>query len=173
MQILVRDRPFYLVDLMLEKSKMYHENHGSSYWHDLLAKERNGERYLFDSDHVEWLVPFAPLRGLNEFQAIVERKSNLKELDGKDWHGLAKGMTRVLQFYHSQGYTSFNAIVTSGPLDEHLDYFDVNVRIISRPGVQRFCFTDAWAVPYLLWDGEAVEQPEKLAERARGFFKTS
>ena len=48
----------------------------------------------------------------------------------------------------------------SGPMDEHLDYFDVNLRIVNRPGVQKVCFTDAWAVPYLLWDGEAVEEPE-------------
>jgi len=46
----------------------------------------------------------------------------------------------------------------------------VNLRIISRPGIQQFCFTDAWAVPYLLWDGEAVEEPELLAERMRAFL---
>jgi hypothetical protein len=55
-------------------------------------------------------------------------------------------------------------------LDAHLDYFDVNLRIMSRPGIQQFCFTDAWAVPYLLWDGEAVEEPEQLAERMRAFL---
>ncbi len=59
----------------------------------------------------------------------------------------------------------------SGPLNVHLDYFDVNLRIMSRPGIQQFCFTDAWAAPYLLWDGEAVEKPERFAERVRAFFK--
>jgi galactose-1-phosphate uridylyltransferase len=97
----------------------------------------------------------------------------LKELSESEWQGLAKGITKILKFYHSQGYASFNAILTSGPLNEHLDYFDVNLRIISRPGIQQFCFTDAWAVPYLLWDGEAVEEPERFAEKIRALFKGS
>lgn len=52
-------------------------------------------------------------------------------------------------------------------MDAHRDYFDVNLRIVSSPGIQPFCFTDSWAVPYLLWDGEAVEEPELLAERIK------
>jgi galactose-1-phosphate uridylyltransferase len=170
MQILVRDRPFYLVDLLIEESKKYYEEHGASFWQDLVVAEKNSERHLFVANGVEWLVPFAPLRGLNEAQAIVKGKSNLKELSDAEWLGLAEGMVRILKFYHSQGYATFNAVITSGPLDEHLDFFDVNVRIMSRPGIQQFCFTDAWAVPYLLWDGEAVEEPELLAQRIRAFL---
>jgi galactose-1-phosphate uridylyltransferase len=171
MQILARDRPFYLVGLLLEKSQAYYEQHGSSYWRDLVDAERNGERYLSELNGVDWLVPFAPLRGLNEVQAIVERKSSFKELGDKDWRGLADGVTNILRFYHSQGYVSFNIVLTSGPMNEHLEFFDVNLRMVSRPGVQQSCFTDAWAVPYLLWDGEAVEEPERLAERLKPFFK--
>ncbi|MCW4046504.1 MAG: hypothetical protein NWE99_02940 [Candidatus Bathyarchaeota archaeon] len=171
MQILVRDRPFYLVKLLMDKSQAYWEEHGTSYWRDLIAKEKNGERYLFEVNGVDWLVPFAPLRGLNEAQAVVNGKSSLKELGANEWQGLAEGITSILRFYSAQGYTSFNAILMSGPLDEHTDYFDVNLRIISRPGIQQFCFTDAWAAPYLLWDGEAVEEPERLAERIRAFLK--
>jgi galactose-1-phosphate uridylyltransferase len=157
--------------LQLEKSREYYEQHGSTFWHDLVAAERNGERYLSAINSVDWLVPFAPLRGINEAQAIVKEKSNLSELNDADWQGLADGITRVLTFYHSQGYVSFNIILLSGPLDEHLDYFDVNLRIVSRPGIQQFCFTDAWALPYLLWDGEAVETPERLAEKMKPFFE--
>jgi len=171
MQILARDRPFHLVNLLMDKSKAYYEKHHTSYWHDLVIKEKNAERYLFEINGVEWFVPFAPLRGLNEAQAIVKGKSNLKELSNGEWLGLAEGIAKILKFYHSQGYMSFNIILISGPLDENLDYFDVNMRIMSRPGTQQFCFTDAWAVPYLLWDGEAVEEPERFAERARTFFE--
>jgi UDPglucose--hexose-1-phosphate uridylyltransferase len=171
MQILARDRPFHLVDLLLQKSKAYYEKHGASYWRDLVAEEKNGERYLFEANGTEWLVPFAPLRGLNEAQAVVNGKSNLKELNKEEWQGLSEGISRILKFYHSQGYMSFNIIITSGPVDEHVDYFDVNLRVMSRPGIQQYCFTDAWAVPYLLWDGEAVEEPERFAERAKTFFK--
>lgn len=170
MQVLARDRPFYLVRLMLEKSRSYFENNKSSYWSNLLAKERNKERYLCEINGVEWLVPFAPLRGLNEAQAIVNGKSNLLELNDKDWLGLGEGISKILQFYHKEGYTSFNIILLSGPMNEHLNYFDVNLRIMSRPGIQASAFTDAWALPYLLWDGEAVEEPEQTAQKLKSFI---
>jgi UDPglucose--hexose-1-phosphate uridylyltransferase len=168
MQALVRDRPFYLVKLLLKKSKAYYNSYRSSYWSDLISTEKSkGERYMFESNGAEWLVPFAPLRGINEVQAIVNGKSNLLELTDREWLGMAEGLSKILQFYHRQGYISFNAIIVSGPMNKHLDYFDVNLRVMSRPGIQALSFTDAWALPYLLWDGEAVEAPELLAERAR------
>jgi UDPglucose--hexose-1-phosphate uridylyltransferase len=170
MQVLVRDRPFYLVGLTLEKSRAYSERYGSNYWRDLVEKERGGERHLFANNNVEWLVPFAPLRGMNEVQAVVRGRSNLLELSGEEWFELAEGISKVLRFYQEEGYSSFNVVLMSAPLNEHLDYFDVNLRIISRPGVQGSSFTDAWALPYLLWDGEAVEEPEKFAERVRRFI---
>jgi galactose-1-phosphate uridylyltransferase len=170
MQVLVRDRPFYLVKLLLEKSKEYFERNRSSYWKDLLEKERGRERYLFEVSGVEWLVPFAPLRGINEVQAIVRGRSNLLELSNKEWLAMANGISRILQFYGNEGYASFNIILMSGPSNEHLDYFDVNLRIISRPGIQSSNFTDAWALPYLLWDGEALEEPEQFAGRLRAFI---
>ncbi|MEM3627098.1 MAG: hypothetical protein QXZ25_03630 [Candidatus Bathyarchaeia archaeon] len=171
MQVLVRDRPFHLVRLMLEKSRDYLEGVGSSYWEDLLRHERDGARYLFGKNNVEWLVPFAPLRGINEVQAIVRDKSNLLELNDEELLELADGISKILRFYHEEGYVSFNIILMSGPINEHLKYFDVNLRIMSRPGVQASSFTDAWALPYLLWDGEAVEEPEKFAERLRTFLE--
>ena len=168
MQILVRDQPFYLTNLLLEKSRAYYESNESNYWTDLIAMEKeNHERYLFSERDVEWLVPFAPLRGLNEVQAIVKGKSHLLELTDEDWLGIAEGMTKILQFYHEQGYISFNMILLSGPLDRRLEYFNVNLRIMSRPGIQGLGFTDAWALPYFLWDGEAVEEPKSLAEKIR------
>jgi len=173
MQVLARDRPFYLIKLMLEKSNAYYESNKSSYWSDLVHKERGGERHLFERNGVEWLVPFAPLRGLNEVQAIVRGKSNLLELNDRDWRGLAEGIFNILQFYDGEGYVSFNIILMSGPMNEHLEYFDVNLRIISRPGIQALSFTDAWALPYLLWDGEAVEEPELFAERIRKFIEAN
>ena len=173
MQVLARDRPFYLTELLINRSEEYWRENGSSFWSDLLAVEKGKERYLFETKGVEWLVPFAPQRGLNEVHAIIRGKSNLLELDDEEWRGLGEGLVKILKFYHAQGYVSFNAVLVSGPMDEHLEYFDVNLRVISRTGIQQWNFTDAWALPYLLWDGEAVEEPERLAEKIRSFLGTS
>lgn len=171
MQILARDRPFYLVGLYLEKGREFYERHGSSYWQSLAAVERESVRHLFMINGVEWFVPFAPLRGLNEVQAIVPGKSNLLELAEDELIGLAEGLTRILRFYGREGYASFNAVLMSGPMDEHLEYFDVNLIVVSRPGVQPMGFTDAWTVSYILWDGEAVEEPEVFAGRVKAILE--
>lgn len=168
MQVLVRGRPFFLTKLMLEKSRAYRRRSRSSFWTDLLAAEKSGGRYLFETDGgVEWLVPFAPLRGINEVQAVVRGRSNMLELGDSEWKGLAEGISKILRFYHSEGYVSFNIVLLSGPMNEHLDYFDVNLRMISRPGIHALSFTDAWALPYLLWDGEAIQHPETLAKKIK------
>ena len=162
-----------MVKLLLDKSKAYHEGNGSSYWSDPISEERSGERYLFGMNNVDWSVPFAPIRGVNEVQAIVEGRSNLLELNDKEWLGLAEGISTILQFYGNEGYVSFNIVLASGPMDQHLGYFDVNLRMISRPGIQASSFTDAWALPYLLWDGEAIEEPELFAERIKKFIRAT
>ena len=170
MQILVRDRPFFLVDLMLRKSREYFDKYGSSFWQDLINIEHGEKRHLFSDGTVEWMVPFAPLRGINEVQAVVKGKSNFDEISESEWIELSEGFSKILSFYHKQGYKSFNAIIVSGPLNEHNDYFDVNLIVISRPGIQKYSFTDSWAVPYMLWDGEAVEEPESLAKKIRNYL---
>ncbi len=170
MQILVRETPFFLTKLLIEKSEEYYQRFGRKYWEDLLKIERNGDRYLFSENNVEWLVPFAPLRGIAEVQAIVSGRSNLLELKEEELRGLTEGLAKILKFYHQESLLSFNTILISGPLDQHLDYFDVNLRVMARPGLQGIGFTDAWALPYFLWDGEAVEEPEKLAERIKKYL---
>jgi UDPglucose--hexose-1-phosphate uridylyltransferase len=170
MQVLVRDRPYYLLKLMLEKSEAYFHKNGDSYWNDLIKSEKNGERYLFGADGVDWLVPFAPLRGLNEVQAVVDGKSNFLELGNSEWCKIAEGISEILKFYKSQGFESFNIILGSASMNKHLEHFSVNLRIVSRPGVQKWCFTDSWAAPYFLWDGEAVENPEKFSKRLTTFL---
>lgn len=170
MQILVRESPFFLVKLMLEKSEEYYSKVGSCYWSDLLDVEKKSERYLFSEDGVEWLVPFAPLRGIAEVQAIVPSRSNLLELTQEEIRGIASGVSKILKFYHNESLHCFNVVLMSGPLDRHLEYFSVNLRIMARPGLQGIGFTDAWALPYFLWDGEAVEEPEMLADRIKKYL---
>ncbi|MGQ9514259.1 MAG: hypothetical protein ACUVTL_04330 [Thermoproteota archaeon] len=102
--------------------------------------------------------------GSNYWQDLIqierEGERHLFEKNGVEWLGIAEGISTILNFYHSQGYTSFNIVLLSGPTSEHLDFFRVNLMMISRPGIQPSSFTDAWALPYLLWDGEAIDEPE-------------
>jgi len=40
-----------------------------------------------------------------------------------------------------------------------------------RPGIQASSFTDTWGLPYLLWDGEAVEEPDAFMQLSKEIIR--
>lgn len=170
MHALASDIPFQAIAQLLERSKGYRSDHNSSYWLDLIETEKGvNERYLGNIGSVHWLTPFAPM-GLNEAQAIVSEKSSLDQLSEPDFTGLAEGIVKVLRFYYDMGVHSFNLVLYSGPLGESNDYFDVNLRIVSRYGYKPRFVSDVWAMQYLLGDQEVYESPEETCVRLRNYF---
>jgi galactose-1-phosphate uridylyltransferase len=170
MHALATDIPFQVIAQLLERSRSYQESHNSSYWLDLIEAEKEADqRYLGNFGSVHWLTPFAPM-GLNEAQAIVSGKSNLDQLSESDLTGLADGVVRVLRFYHDIGVRSFNLALYSGPLGEPNDYFNVNLRIVSRYGYKPRFVSDVWAMQYLLGDQEVYESPEETRTKLTDYF---
>jgi len=171
MQVLGRDRPVTLQKLLIESSFEYTWRNGSSYWRDLINTERElNERYLNEKDGIVWIVPYAPTRGIMEVHGIAYEPLGIFELDDKHILAIADGMSKILLFYENMGVSSFNAAIIPGPLRSKLDYYHINIRVIARPGISRLSFTDSWCLPYLLWDGEAIEEPESLASELKNYF---
>jgi galactose-1-phosphate uridylyltransferase len=171
MQILAGDIPFYINAELLQNSQRYYNENSVNYWKKLVEAERNiGQRYLGKIGGTHWLVPFSPTRR-NEVHAIIENKSNFLEFNDDDLKWFAKGLSKVLKYYHDQRLSSFNFILYSGPLGERLDYFWAGLKVISRQNVQSCYLNDAWYGPYLLLDGYLLESPEELAEMLRPYFK--
>lgn len=170
-QILARDRPAMLQRILIEKSIEYAWRYGGDFWSDLVKAEKEGGRYIGSTGDVDWVSPFAPLRGTFEIQGVVLGKSKPDELSDDSLISMANGISKTLSFYNSMKILSFNAVVIFGPLKHHLPEYSVNVRIVARAGISSLSFTDSWALPYLLWDGESTEYPEETAKKAREFFK--
>ena len=171
-QALASDIPFQSIECLLERSRAYHDENGTTYWADLVETEKRlGERYLGSTRSVDWLTPFAPI-GLNEAQAILAGRSSFDELSGDDLEGLAEGLVKVLRYYHDMGVRSFNAIIHSGPLGQILDHFAVGLRIVSRYGYRPRFVSDVWALQYLLGEQEVYGSPEETAVKLRDYFKT-
>jgi UDPglucose--hexose-1-phosphate uridylyltransferase len=63
-----------------------------------------------------WITAFAPI-GFNEVQAVVSGCETFLDLTEDDLNALAMGISRVLQWYESIGYNSFNLALYSGPLN--------------------------------------------------------
>jgi len=155
---------------LLEASASYRKNRGSSFWSDLVRDEELARvRYLGRVGDVRWVTPFAPM-GLSEAQAIVPGVSDLTSISESDLSDLSKGITRVLAYYNDIGVRSFNIAVYSGPFGESLDYFDLNLRIVSRYGYKPRFVSDVWALQYLLGEQEVCEAPEETCVKLTKYF---
>lgn len=173
-QVFARSRPFYLAQLLMDKSRKYYEANASNYWFDLVRIEReNGERYLARIGGTEWLTPFAPINSLMEVHSIVPGKSSLLELSEENLEGLARGLVNVLRFYFDVGIRSFNWVILSGPLKGGAEGFSVILKVNGRAGPQPTCFNEAWVLPYAAWERYSVETPEAVAARLKPYFQRS
>jgi UDPglucose--hexose-1-phosphate uridylyltransferase len=169
-QALASDIPFRAVEELLDASRAYAKEHGSSYWRDLIdAEERLGLRYIKRFGTVHWLTPFAPI-GLNEAQAVIAGKSTLDQISDNDVRALAEGIVRVAKFYYDTGIRSFNLALYPGPLGESLEYYDTGLRVVSRYGYKPRFVSDTWALQYLLDEHEAYDAPEETCSALRNYF---
>ena len=170
-QALASDLPIQATDELLKRSAAYFQDHGTSYWAELVqAEEHLGERYLGKLGRVHWLTPFAP-KGLNEVQAIVSNASDLSSLSSGDLDDVAKGVVRILACYYDMGVRSFNLAVYAGPFGEASDYFNLNLRIVSRYGYKPRFVSDVWALQYLLDEQEVYQAPEETCCELRKYFE--
>jgi galactose-1-phosphate uridylyltransferase len=169
-QALASDLPIQATHELLKDSAAYFQDHGASYWAELVQTEEClGERYLAKLGRVHWLTPFAP-KGLNEAQAIVSGASDLGSLSPADLDDVANGLVRILRYYYDMGVRSFNIAIYSGPFREASDYFDLNLRIVSRYGYKPRFVSDVWALQYLLDEQEVCQAPEETCAELRKYF---
>jgi galactose-1-phosphate uridylyltransferase len=116
------------------------------------------------------LTPFAP-KGLNESHAIVAGVSDLSSLSHEELDNVANGIIRILGYYYDTGVRNFNIAIYSGPFSERDDYFDLNVRIVSRYGYKPTFVSDVWALQYLLEEQEVYEAPEETCSKLKEYFE--
>ena len=78
---------------------------------------KRGERFIWRDNSLVWMTPFAPI-GFNEVRAVLLDRTTLLQLSTDDVQALASGISRVLAWYHSIGYNSFNLAIYSGELEK-------------------------------------------------------
>ena len=171
MQALASDLPIQATDDLLKTSAEYLRKHGVSYWADLVqTEERLRARYLGKLGRVHWLTPFAP-SGLNESQAILPGVSSLSSASRDDLEDVSKGIVRILEYYYETGLRAFNFAIYSGPFGEDCDYFDLNLRIVSRYGYKPRFVSDVWTLQYLLGEQEVYDAPEETCSKLKRYFE--
>jgi UDPglucose--hexose-1-phosphate uridylyltransferase len=168
-QIYLDPYPTNLMRLQAEASSAYWTRQGRSYWDDLASIEQTrGERFVARMGSTTWITAFAPI-GFNEVQAVVTGRETLLDLTADDVQLLSSGMGRVLRWYESIGYNSFNLALYSGPL-RNSQGWRVHLTMITRTAMLPYYRSDAMHLERLHWEAAVDRLPEEIAAELRSYW---
>jgi galactose-1-phosphate uridylyltransferase len=168
-QVYMDPYPTTLMRLQGDAGGAYRIAKGRSYWDDLVeAEAKRGQRFVARIGRTTWITVFAPI-GFNEVQAVVSDRATLLDLTEDDLHALSAGISRVLQWYASIGYNSFNLALYSGPLNDSQGW-RVHLTMITRTAMLPYYRSDAMHLERLHWEAAVDRSPESIADDLRMHF---
>jgi len=155
-----------------QEAERYHSQHQGCYWHELVETEkRAAARFITELGNTSWFTAFAPL-GFNEVRAVVRDRETLLDLNDSDIGSIAEGVSRVLGWYESIHYNSFNLVLYSGPLGGSRSY-RVNLAIMTRTAMVPYYRSDSMYMERMHWEAAVDRLPESLAGDLRNWFATA
>lgn len=159
----IADRmPTALADRYLAGSRRYLARHGTCYWDDLLAHEREAGRYLF-GDEIAWIASAVPL-GEREVRGILPVRTIAEAESYSDC--IAEGMLEIVDLYRDTGSMAFNASIVFGK--EGLDSgFRAFCSMIARINPNPWSTSDSAFMERLQLEPVILTLPEALAARYR------
>ncbi len=165
-QVYLDPIPTTMMRFQFEAGERYWQENGTSFWEDLATTERQlNERFVWELGSTVWITAFAPI-GFNEVRAVVRNRETLLRLDDSDITALAAGISRVLRWYSSSGYNSFNVSLFSGPLDGNAS-IRVNLVMVTRTAMLPYYRSDSMYLERLHWEAAVDRAPEKCAAELR------
>ena len=170
LQMLISPIPFSYHDRLIEASRSYYLEKGSSYFQELIDEERGaGSRYVARTGRWHWLTAFSPI-GINEIIALHEGENDFGALLEDDLRALSSGISRVLTFYESLGHLSFNYSILSQRNNQPKSGYRCLLKIISRQNLYPNYRNDDYFLQKLLQSELIINLPEDLTVKLRGFF---
>jgi UDPglucose--hexose-1-phosphate uridylyltransferase len=171
-QIFLDPYPTSMMRMQQSSVAAYRQENGSCFWSDLVSEEtKRAERFICRDGPIVWITPFAPI-GFNEVRAVLCERPTLLDLSPPDVEGLASGISRVLAWYHSIGYDSFNLTIYSGELGK--DGADrVNLAMITRTAMVPFYRSDSMYLERLHWESALDRTPEDVAADLRKYLSST
>jgi UDPglucose--hexose-1-phosphate uridylyltransferase len=155
---------------ILQASEKYYQTNESNYWSDLLREEKkNGQRYIGQVGHTEWLTSFAPKGRLSDVVAVFPGKASIAELTNWDLEDFTKGLLKVFDYIDGLNLISFNMSTYSG-FDK--DRFWAHVRITPR-GLLLYSpieTSDQFYYQTMQDENICILPPETVAEELRKRF---
>lgn len=171
LQVLIDEKPSNRLKRLIKASKKFYEKNKLNYWNCLIKAEKSkNERFINDSSFLCWIASYAP-QGNNEIEGIFLNASNILEINDSGFMELCDGLSRILKYYHRIGIKSFNMSIFSGPLNKKLNYFNLNLKIISRPCLELIYTNDSGFMERIHYEPIIETKPEALAKELKNLWK--
>ena len=169
-QLYVDPFPTSMMRMQHASVTAYWHGNGGCFWDDLVSEEtERAERMISHEGPIFWMTPFAPI-GFNEVRAVLCERATILDLSSADLQALASGISRVLAWYDSIGYNSFNLALYSGELGkEGADR--VNLAMVTRTAMTPFYRSDSMHLERLHWEAALDRTPEDVAADVREYFR--
>jgi galactose-1-phosphate uridylyltransferase len=157
--------------LMLSATIQYYKKHSTEFWPNWIESEKNGPRFLHESDHIRWLVPFAPV-GFNEINAIIGEGESFDQLTDDLLEELSLNLCKALHFYDHILHNSFNMTLFSSPIHRVTSEtsMPVMLKIATRPVFQSMYRNDVTYFERFHQESVIDQPPEKLASEFKSFL---
>jgi galactose-1-phosphate uridylyltransferase len=165
LQTLVDDRGTNRQADLTAAARDYREANGSTYWTDLVAAERQGDRWIGSTDTVDWLAPFAPKH--HRHVLGIADSADVPEPGDPVVEDLAGGIVNALRSYGDVGLNAFNLacfIARDEPAMPPV------VELVGRAVFDEYYWSDSPFFAVLHDEGVVDETPEAVAARAREQF---
>jgi len=169
-QVYVDPFPTSMMRMQHESVTAYWQANGRCFWNDLVSEEtERAVRMISRDGPIVWMTPFAPI-GFNEVRAVLCERATILDLSSVNVQALAWGISRVLAWYDSIGYNSFNLALYSGELGKG-DADRVNLTIVTRTAMTPFYRSDSMHMERLHWEAVVDRTPEDVAADVRAYFR--
>ena len=171
-QVYVDPFPTSMMRMRHASVTAYWQANGRCFWNDLVSEEtQRAERMISRDGPIVWMTPFAPI-GFNEVRAVLCERATILDLSSADIQALASGISRVLAWYDSIGYNSFNLALYSGELGNN-GADRVNLTMVTRTAMVPFYRSDSMYLERLHWEAALDRTPEDVAADLREYIRST
>jgi len=168
-QLYVDPFPTSMMRMQHASVAAYRQANRRCFWNDLVSEEtERAERMISRDGPIVWMTPFAPI-GFNEVRAVLCEHPTILDLSSTDLQKLTSGISRVLAWYDSIGYNSFNLALYSGELGKN-GADRVNLTMVTRTAMTPFYRSDSMYLERLHWEAALDRTPEDVAADVREYF---
>jgi UDPglucose--hexose-1-phosphate uridylyltransferase len=167
-QVYIDPLPTTIMRMQHASVAAYRNATGRCFWDDLVAEETARAERMISREGPIWMTPFAPI-GFNEVRAVLCERATILDFSSADLQALALGISRVLAWYDSIGYNSFNLALYSGELGKN-DADRANLTMVTRTAMTPFYRSDSMHMERLHWEAVVDRTPEDVAADIREYF---